>query len=92
MRDLYYPFDRGLRAPASDVYRHEIPGGQYTNLRQQAASLGLIDRWSDICDAYATANDLFGDIAKVTLSSKVVGDMAMFMVSNGLVTKRDVLD
>ena len=92
VRDLYYPFDRGLRAPASDVYRHEIPGGQYTNLRQQAASLGLIDRWSDICDAYATANDLFGDIVKVTPSSKVVGDMAMFMVSNGFVTRRDVLD
>ena len=92
VRDLYYPFDRGLRAPASDVYHHEIPGGQYTNLRQQAVSLGLIDRWHDICDAYATANNLFGDIVKVTPSSKVVGDMALFMVSNGLVTTRDVLD
>ena len=92
VRDLYYPFDRGLRAPASDVYRHEIPGGQYTNLRQQAVSLGMIERWSEICAAYATANDLFGDIIKVTPSSKVVGDMAMFMVSNDLVTRADVLD
>ena len=92
VRDLYYPFDRGLRAPASDVYQHEIPGGQYTNLRQQALSLGLLDRWSDICKAYAAANELFGDIVKVTPSSKVVGDMAMFMVSNDLVSKEDVLE
>jgi pyruvate carboxylase len=84
VRELYYPFEEGLKAPASDVYRHEMPGGQYTNLRQQAASLGLGDRWSDIAEAYAAANQLFGDIVKVTPSSKVVGDMALFMVANGL--------
>jgi len=84
VRELYYPFEEGLKAPASDLYRHEMPGGQFTNLRQQAASLGLAGRWSDICDAYAAANQLFGDIVKVTPSSKVVGDMALFMVSNNL--------
>ena len=91
VRDVYYPFDAGLRAPAPDVYRHEMPGGQYTNLRQRATSMGLGERWPEICEAYATANELFGDIVKVTPTSKVVGDMAMFMVSNGM-TKEDVLD
>jgi pyruvate carboxylase len=84
VRELYYPFEEGLKAPASDVYRHEMPGGQYTNLRQQASNLGLGDRWSEIADAYAAANQLFGDIVKVTPSSKVVGDMALFMVANNL--------
>ena len=91
VRVVYYPFDAGLRAPAPDVYRHEMPGGQYTNLRQRATSMGLGDRWPEICEAYATANELFGDIVKVTPTSKVVGDMAMFMVSNGM-TKADVID
>ena len=68
-----------------------MPGGQFTNLRQQAASLGLRDRWRDVCEAYAAANQLFGDIVKVTPSSKVVGDMAMFMVHNNLTTE-DVLN
>ena len=84
VRELYYPFEEGLKAPASDVYRHEMPGGQYTNLRQQASNLGLGDRWSEIADAYVAANQLFGDIVKVTPSSKVVGDMALFMVANNL--------
>jgi len=84
VRDLYYPFEEGLKAPGSDVYQHEMPGGQYTNLRQQAKNLGLESRWPEICHAYADANRLFGDIVKVTPSSKVVGDMALFMVSNGL--------
>ena len=91
VREVYYPFDAGLRAPAPDVYRHEMPGGQYTNLRQRATSMGLGERWPEICEAYATANELFGDIVKVTPTRKVVGDMAMFMVSNGM-TKEDVLD
>jgi len=91
VREMYYPFDAGLRAPAPDVYRHEMPGGQYTNLRQRAISMGLGDRWPEICQAYASANELFGDIVKVTPSSKVVGDMAMFMVSNGL-TKNDIVN
>ena len=91
VRELYYPFEEGLKAPASDVYRHEIPGGQYTNLRQQAKGLGLEDRWPEVCDAYAAANELFGDIVKVTPASKVVGDMALFLVANHL-TKDDVLN
>ena len=81
-RELYYPFEEGLKAPGPDVYQHEMPGGQYTNLRQQARGLGLDNRWTEICLAYAEANRLFGDIVKVTPSSKVVGDMALFMVAN----------
>ena len=84
VRELYYPFEEGLKAPAADVYRHEMPGGQFTNLRQQAKSLGLEGRWRDICEAYASANQLLGDIVKVTPSSKVVGDLALFMVTNNL--------
>jgi pyruvate carboxylase len=84
VRDLYYPFEEALRSPTADVYHHEMPGGQYTNLRQQAKSLGLEDRWQEVCDRYADANRLFGDIVKVTPSSKVVGDMALFMVTNRL--------
>jgi pyruvate carboxylase len=90
VRDLYYPFEEGLRAPGSDVYQHEMPGGQFTNLRQQAKSLGLEQRWADVCRAYAVANQLCGDIVKVTPSSKVVGDLALFMVTNNL-TAHDVL-
>jgi pyruvate carboxylase len=90
VRELYYPFEEGLKAPEPDVYRHEMPGGQYTNLRQQAKSLGLERRWSAICDAYVAANQLVGDIVKVTPSSKVVGDLALFMVTNDL-TPEDML-
>jgi pyruvate carboxylase len=84
VRELYYPFEEGLKAPESDVYNHEMPGGQYTNLKQQANSLGLGGRWQEVCDAYVTANQLVGDIVKVTPSSKVVGDLALFMVTNDL--------
>ncbi len=91
VREMYYPFEEGLKSPAPDVYQHEMPGGQYTNLRQQARSLGLDDRWPEICEAYALANQLFGDIVKVTPSSKVVGDMALFIVTNHL-TASDILD
>jgi pyruvate carboxylase len=84
VRELYFPFEEGLKAPGPDVYQHEMPGGQYTNLRQQAKNLGLENRWPEICEAYAAANRLFGDIVKVTPSSKVVGDMALFMVTNNL--------
>jgi pyruvate carboxylase len=87
---LYYPFEEGLRAPGSDVYQHEMPGGQFTNLRQQAKSLGLEQRWDEVCRAYAAANQLCGDIVKVTPSSKVVGDLALFMVTNNL-TADDIL-
>jgi pyruvate carboxylase len=91
VRECYYPFEEDLKSPSSEVYQHEMPGGQFTNLRQQAASLGLRDRWREVCAAYAAGNQLFGDIVKVTPSSKVVGDMAMFMVHNNLTTE-DVLD
>ena len=84
MRELYYPFEEGLKAPGPDVYQHEMPGGQYTNLRQQSKSLGLEHRWPEVCEAYATANRLVGDIVKVTPSSKVVGDLALFLVTNKL--------
>jgi pyruvate carboxylase len=84
VRELYYPFEEALKAPAPDVYQHEMPGGQYTNLRQQAKNLGLESRWPEICEAYASANQLLGDIVKVTPSSKVVGDLALFMVTNDL--------
>ncbi len=91
MREQYYPFEEGLKAGTAQVYHHEMPGGQYTNLRQQAKSLGLEDRWNEIADMYAQVNEIFGDIVKVTPSSKVVGDMALFMVTNGL-TAMDVLN
>jgi pyruvate carboxylase len=84
VRELYYPFEEALKAPGPDVYQHEMPGGQYTNLRQQARDLGLDDRWPEICRVYAQANQLVGDIVKVTPSSKVVGDLALFMVTNDL--------
>ena len=91
VRDLYYPFEESLKAPGPDVYQHEMPGGQYTNLRQQARNLGLENRWPEICEAYATANQLFGDIVKVTPSSKVVGDLALYMVTNNL-TAQELLE
>ena len=90
VRELYYPFDEGLRSPTADVFRYEMPGGQFTNLRHQAERVGLGDKWPDVCESYQAANRLFGDIVKVTPSSKVVGDMALFMVANGLTTE-DIL-
>ncbi len=84
MRALYAPFETGQLAPQSDVYDNEMPGGQYTNLHAQAKALGLDDRWREICRTYAEVNQLFGDIVKVTPTSKVVGDMALFMVANNL--------
>jgi pyruvate carboxylase len=83
-RGLYAPFETGLTGYAPDLYDHEIPGGQYTNLRFQAQSLGLADRWESIKRAYAAANRLLGDVIKVTPTSKVVGDLAQFMVQNDL--------
>jgi pyruvate carboxylase len=84
VRRLYRPFETGQLAPTADVYQNEMPGGQYTNLYAQAAALGLEDRWREVCRAYAEVNRLFGDIVKVTPTSKVVGDMALFMVANNL--------
>lgn len=90
VREYYYPFESGLKASAAEVFCHEIPGGQYSNLRPQAKALGLEDKFEDIKKMYATVNDMFGDIVKVTPSSKVVGDMAQFMVANGL-SREDVM-
>ena len=90
VRAIYYPFEEDIKSGTAEVYQHEMPGGQYTNLKQQAKSLHLGDRWNEIAEAYATVNMLFGDIVKVTPSSKVVGDMALFMVTNDL-TAKDVL-
>lgn len=84
VRAYYYPFETELRAGAADVYEHEIPGGQYSNLRPQARALGLEDQFETIKKNYKAANELFGNIIKVTPSSKVVGDMAMFMTANDL--------
>jgi pyruvate carboxylase len=84
VRELYYPFEEGVKSGTAEVYLHEMPGGQYTNLRQQAKSLGLEGRWHQIADAYAQVNQICGDIVKVTPSSKVVGDLALFMVTNNL--------
>lgn len=90
VRSQYAAFESDLRAGASEVYLHEMPGGQFTNLKEQARSLGLETRWHDVARAYRAANDMFGDIVKVTPSSKVVGDMALMMVSQGL-TADDVV-
>ena len=84
VRAQYVAFESGLSAPASEVYLHEMPGGQFTNLKAQARSLGLEEKWPDIAKTYADVNQMFGDIVKVTPSSKVVGDMALMMVSQGL--------
>jgi pyruvate carboxylase len=88
VRQQYAAFEDGLQAPASEVYLHEMPGGQFTNLKAQARSLGLEERWHEIAQAYADANQIFGDIVKVTPSSKVVGDMALMMVAQGLTRKQ----
>ena len=84
VRSLYTPFETALKAPSAEVYAYEMPGGQYTNLFQQAMALGLASRWPEVCKAYAEVNVLFGDIVKVTPTSKVVGDMALFLVANNL--------
>jgi pyruvate carboxylase len=91
VRTQYAAFESDLKSGASEVYLHEMPGGQFTNLKEQARSLGLDTRWHEVAKAYRAANDLFGDIVKVTPSSKVVGDMALMMVAQGL-TPQDVLD
>ncbi len=89
VRGQYAAFESGQQAPASEVYLHEMPGGQFTNLKTQARSLGLEERWHKVAQTYADVNQMFGDIVKVTPSSKVVGDMALMMVSQGL-TRADV--
>jgi pyruvate carboxylase len=84
VRNQYAAFESDLKGPASEVYLHEMPGGQFTNLKEQARSLGLETRWHEVAQAYHDVNLMFGDIVKVTPSSKVVGDMALMMVSQEL--------
>ncbi|HXB18498.1 MAG TPA: pyruvate carboxylase [Steroidobacteraceae bacterium] len=92
VRRLYVAFESDVRAGASEVYVHGMPGGQYTNLREQARALGVSEaRWPEVARAYAEVNDAFGDIIKVTPTSKAVGDLALVMVTTGL-TRKQLLD
>lgn len=84
VRNYYCDFESGMKSPHSEIYVHEMPGGQYSNLQQQAKAVGLGDRFDEVKKMYSTVNMLFGDIVKVTPSSKVVGDMALFMIQNDL--------
>jgi len=84
VREFYAPFDTAPKSGSAEVYLHEMPGGQFTNLKEQAASMGLGNRWPEIARTYREVNDLFGDIVKVTPSSKVVGDMALFLFTRGI--------
>jgi pyruvate carboxylase len=91
VRKFYQEFESGMNSPHTEVYMHEMPGGQYSNLQQQAKAVGLGDRWDEVKEMYRRVNDMFGDIVKVTPSSKVVGDMALFMVQNNL-TEEDIYE
>ena len=91
VRNQYAAFESDLKGPASEVYLHEMPGGQFTNLKEQARSLGLETRWHEVAQTYSDVNEMFGDIVKVTPSSKVVGDMALMMVASEL-SVEDVMD
>src|SRR5258708_586871 len=84
VRECYKPFDTAPASGTAEVYEHEMPGGQYTNLKEQAAGMGLGHRWPEIARTYAEVNQLFGDIVKVTPSSKVVGDLTMFLITRGI--------
>ena len=91
VRKFYKPFDTSAPHGTAEVYLHELPGGQFTNLKEQAAAMGLAERWPEVARTYAEVNQLFGDIVKVTPSSKVVGDMAIFLVTRGI-QAQDVLN
>jgi pyruvate carboxylase len=91
VREFYAPFESPTLAAGADLYRHEMPGGQYTNLYEQSRALGLADRWDEVCRTYAEVNQLLGDIVKVTPTSKAVGDMALFLITKDL-TCADVMD
>ncbi|KXH79864.1 pyruvate carboxylase [Sporosarcina sp. HYO08] len=97
VRKYYQHFESGMISPHSEIYVHEMPGGQYSNLQQQAKGVGLGERWEEVKNMYSRVNMLFGDIVKVTPSSKVVGDMALFMVQNNLdeesvITRGETID
>src|SRR5690606_27867012 len=89
VRDYYYPFESGMKSGSAEIFRNEIPGGQYSNLKPQAIALGLADKFEEIKERYADVNEMFGDIVKVTPSSKVVGDLAQYMVANNI-SKEDI--
>lgn len=91
VRPYYQSFENGMNAPQTEVYLHEMPGGQYSNLQQQAKAVGLSDKWDEVKQMYRKVNMMFGDIVKVTPSSKVVGDMSLFMVQNQL-TEEDLYE
>lgn len=84
IREYYQHFESGMKAPHTEIYFHEMPGGQYSNLKQQAIAVGLGERWNEVKTMFRKVNDMFGDIVKVTPSSKVIGDMTLFMVQNNL--------
>ncbi|MDF2065632.1 pyruvate carboxylase [Bacillus sp. Cr_A10] len=84
VRKYYQDFESGMMSPHTEIYVHEMPGGQYSNLQQQAKGVGLGERWEEVKEMYSRVNLLFGDVVKVTPSSKIVGDMALFMVQNNL--------
>jgi pyruvate carboxylase len=86
VREYYAPFDTAPKAGSAEVYLHEMPGGQFTNLKEQARAMGILHKWPEIARTYAEVNQLFGDIVKVTPSSKVVGDMTMFLITHGIKT------
>src|SRR5690606_21190469 len=97
VRKYYSDFESGMNSPHSEIYVHEMPGGQYSNLQQQAKAVGLGMRWEEVKEMYSRVNMLFGDVVKVTPSSKVVGDMALFMVQNDLdektvITRGETID
>ncbi len=89
VREYYYPYESGMKTSSAEVYQHEIPGGQYSNLKPQAIALGLGNKFEEIKERYADVNEMFGDIVKVTPSSKVVGDLAQYMVANNI-SKEDI--
>ncbi|WP_067728239.1 pyruvate carboxylase [Oceanobacillus damuensis] len=91
IRDYYKDFESGMKAPHTEIYFHEMPGGQYSNLKQQAKAVGLENRWNEVKTMFRKVNDMFGDIVKVTPSSKVIGDMTLFMVQNDL-TEEDIYE
>ncbi|MCA9185011.1 MAG: pyruvate carboxylase [Planctomycetales bacterium] len=90
-REFYTPFESPVLPAGADLYEHEMPGGQYTNLFQQARALGLADRWTEVCRVYADVNQLLGDIVKVTPTSKAVGDLALFLIANDM-SANDVVE
>ncbi|SHF48625.1 pyruvate carboxylase [Ornithinibacillus halophilus] len=91
VREYYQDFESGMKSPHTEIYLHEMPGGQYSNLKQQAKAVGLENRWNEVKSMFRQVNDMFGDIVKVTPSSKVVGDMTLFMVQNNL-TEDDIYE